>query len=171
MKRLRLAADFKGASSTFHWHSVLPLFTLCLLVLPSVMACTSTSMAPSKDELLFGTWVDKELIGSQLECKFVYQPDGRSFAWHHGRLPEQPNNVEGRFTIEKKWRDSQGNTWYRVAAATCLVPYMDSKATKTYGLVEVHPDGRTLEGEWSTVGFPSEFGALGNYHYVYHREE
>jgi hypothetical protein len=171
MKRPHVAADFKGTSATFHWYSVLPLFTLCLLVLPLVVACTSTSMAPGKDEIMFGTWVDKELIGSQLECKFVYQPDGRSFGWNNGRLPEQPNNTEGRFTIEKKWRDTQGNTWYRVASAGCIVPYMDSKATKEYGLVEVHPDGKTLEGEWSTEDFPSEFGALGNYHYVYHREE
>ena len=62
--------------------------------------------------------------------------------------------------IEKKWRDSRGNIWYRVASAHCLVPYMDSKATKEYALVEVHSDGKTLEGEWSTVDFPSEFGAL-----------
>ncbi len=171
MKRPRVAADSKGTSATFGWYAVLPLFTLCLLVLPLVMACTSTSMAPSKDELLFGTWVNKELIGSQLVCKFVYQPNGRSISWADGRLPEQPNNYEGRFTINKKWLDSQGNTWYRVAGAACIVPYMDSKTTKEYGLVKVHSDGKTLEGEWSTVDFPSEFGARGSYHYVYRREE
>jgi hypothetical protein len=135
------------------------------------MACTSTSVAPSKNELLFGTWVDKELIGSQLVCKVVYQPDGRSFTWDAMRLPEQPNTNEGRFTIEKKWRNSQGSTWYRVASAGCIVPYMESKTMREYGLVEVHSDGKTLEGEWSTVDFPSEFGALGSYHYVYRREE
>jgi hypothetical protein len=171
MKSSRAADDFKGTSATFCWCSILPLFMLCLLVLPLVLACTSTSTAPGKDELLFGTWVDKELIGSQLVCKFVYQPDGKSFTWGDGRLPEQPNNFEGRFTIQKKWLDSRGNTWYRVAGAGCLVPYMDSKTSKDYGLVEVHSDGKTLEGEWSTEDFPSEFGALGNYHYVYHREE
>jgi hypothetical protein len=162
-------ADLKGRAAT--WHSVLSLFALSLLVLPLVMACTSAPMAPGKDELLFGTWVNKELIGSQLVCKFVYQTDGKTFSWVDGRLPDQPNNSEGRFTIEKKRRDSGGNIWYRVASAHSLVPYMDSKATKEYALVEVHSDGKTLEGEWSTLDFPPEFGALGNYHYVFSRVE
>ena len=171
MEKQQVVANLKGKTVTSRWHSVLWLFTLSLLVLPFVVACASTPTGPGKDELLFGTWVNQELVGSQLECKFIYQPEGKTLGWVDGRLPDQPNNSEGRFTIEKKWRDSKGNIWYRVPSSHCLVPYMDSKATKEYGLVEVHSDGKTLEGEWSTLDFPSEFGALGNYHYIYHREE
>jgi hypothetical protein len=171
MKQRRGAGGWGFTAAPIHWQSVLPLAALCLLAVPLVIGCASSPAARGGAEPLFGTWVDQELMGSQLEYKFIYQSDGKSFGWNSGTPPEQPNNSEGRFTIEKKWIDSQGNTWYRVAGASCLVPYMESKVIKEYGLVKVHSDGMILEGEWSTVDFPSEFGALGNYHYIYHREE
>ena len=90
--------------------------------------------------------------------------------WEKGKPSDQPNNYEGRFAIEKKWVDSEGNIWYRSAEKVCIAPYSEAKAIREYGLIKVHVAGNVLEGEWSTVDFPSEFRALGNKHYIYYRE-
>ena len=147
------------------------LFGICLLVPLFVIACASASGTASRSELLFGTWLNKEYVNSYWVCKFIYQPDGKSFEWGDGTLPDQPNNMEGRFSIEKKWLDSQGNTWYRIAGKDSIVPYSEAKAMKDYGLIKISSAGKVLDGEWSAVDFPSQFGALGNYHFVYNREQ
>jgi hypothetical protein len=146
----------------------LPMIGICILIMITPASCVSPPQTPAKDEPLFGTWFAKELVGTQLACKFSYRPDGTTIEWTAGRLPDQPNNYEGRFSIAKKWRDSKGNSWYKVSARSCMVPYVESKTTEMYALVEVHVDGRVLEGEWSTTDFPPEFGA--HYHYVFQRE-
>ena len=73
------------------------LFSICLLVPLFVRACASGSGTASRTELLFGTWLNKEYVNSYWVCKFIYQPDGKNFAWDSGTLPDQPNNEEGRF--------------------------------------------------------------------------
>lgn len=147
------------------------LLSLCLLVPLLVIACASASGTASRSELLFGTWVNKEYVNSMWLCKFTLQPDGKMFEWADGISPDQPNNLEGRFTIEKKWLDSRGNTWYRIAGKGSFVPYSDAKAEKHYSLIKISSAGKVLDDEWSTVDFPSQFGALGSHHFVCNREQ
>jgi len=151
-----------------HLSAALLTIGICILLTLMAAGCASLSQTPTKDEPLFGTWFAKDLVGTQLASKFSYRPDGTTVEWTAGRLPDQPNNYEGRFSVAKKWRDSKGNSWYEVSSRGCIAPYMEQKATKMYALVEVHVDGKVLEGEWSTTDFPQEFGS--HYHYVFQRE-
>ena len=148
-----------------------PALTFCCLFSLLTASCASTSETAGKSELLYGTWANKEYVGTYWVCRFVYQQDGKYLVWGDGTPPDKPNNVEGRFTIDKKWGDSKGNTWYRVAGKWSFAPYSESKATKDYGLIKISSAGKVLDGEWSTVDFPTEWGSLGSAHFVYYREE
>jgi len=121
-------------------------------------------------EPLHATWTNKDYEHSYWTWRFTYKPDGSSEGWSTGRPLAQPANDEGRYRIEKKWSDSEGNAWYRIAGKGCIAPYSDLKATKDYGLVKIHASGKVLEGEWSSVDFPTGFGALGNKHFTFYRE-
>jgi hypothetical protein len=139
-----------------------------LLSTVAVVALSMIACAPR--EPLHGTWANQDYQHGYWTWRFIYGPDGVSRGWDTGVPSDQPNNGEGRYSIDKKWTDSEGNTWYRIAGKGCIAPYSEAKATRDYGLVKIDVSGKMLEGEWSSVDFPSEFGALGNKHFTYSRE-
>ena len=141
------------------------------VVLLATFSLGVSAQTVQSNEPLYGTWVNKEYTGApNWDWKFIYQSDGKSFGWFSGKPADQPSSTEGRFIVDRKWQDAEGSTWYRVAEKSCIASYSEAKARRFYGLVKVLATGETLEVEWSTVAFPSEFGALGGKHYVYHRE-
>jgi hypothetical protein len=104
--------------------------TFCCLFSLLTTACASSSETAGKSELLYGTWANKEYVGTYWVNRFVYQQDGKSLVWVEGTPPDKPNNVEGRFTIDKKWGDSKGNTWYRVAGKAAMLPIRNRRQRK-----------------------------------------
>ncbi len=143
---------------------------LFTLLSTAAFAQSSEGVVGSANEPLFGTWMNKEYTNTVHDWRIIYQSDGKAFYWFNGKPADQPSSGEGRIVIDKKWQDSEGNIWYRVAEKVCIGPYSDTKAQRYYGLVKMHPAADALEGEWSTVDFPEEFGALGGKHYTYYRE-
>jgi hypothetical protein len=142
---------------------------MCILF-ALMIGCASTPRVGKGQEPIFGTWVNNEYKSGYWIWRFIYQPNGQSLTWSNGQPADQPNNYEGRFTIDKKWVDSEGNTWYRWAEKGCLAPYSEEKANMDYGLIKVRVEGNVLEGEWSTVDSPSEFGARGSQHFIFYRQ-
>jgi hypothetical protein len=125
----------------------------------SLLIVVMAGCAPRSSEPLYGTWFNKEFVGTITSCKFIYGSDGKLADWAMGRLPSQPYNWESRFAIDREWRDPEGNTWYRVASRGCHAPSSpDAKTMPRYALIEVHADGKVLEGEWDGTTFPSTFG-------------
>jgi hypothetical protein len=147
-----------------------PLAIFLPILLALTMSCAQMPQGGNGREPMFGTWANKEYMSSYWVWKFVYQPDGRALNWHNGKPSDQPNNGEGRFTIERKWVDSEGNTWYRIAEEVCIAPYSEAKARREYALIKIRVTGNVLEGEWSTLDFPAEFGAFGSKHFVFYRQ-
>jgi hypothetical protein len=147
-----------------------PVVIFMCILFALMIGCASTPIAGKDQEPIFGTWANNEYMSGYWVWRFIYQPNGQVLTWSNGKLADQPNNYEGRFTIDKKWVDSEGNTWYRSAEKVCIAPYSEGKAIKEYGLIKVRVAGSVLEGEWSTVDFPKEFGALGNQHFLFYRQ-
>jgi hypothetical protein len=132
-----------------------------------MIGCSSIPTAEKGRDPLYGTWENEEYSSGYWVWRFIYQPDGLTTSWDNGKPADEPNTYEGRFTIDKRWIDSKGNTWYRMAERVCIVPYSEDKTRREYGLIKVSADGNILESEWSTVDFPPEFGA--HVHYVFYR--
>jgi hypothetical protein len=132
--------------------------------------CYAQQSGSAKSEVFYGMWENADYFHSQWVWKFEYRDDGSEVLWENVKDREQPNNMEGRFTIEKKWTDSNGNHWYRTIEHSCYIPYSKKKTHTEYGLIKIDASGKTLEGEWSGMGSPEVFGALGNKHFTYYKQ-
>ena len=134
-----------------------------------MISCSSIPLEKGKDPI-YGTWRNTEYLKGNWVWRFTYEPDGLTRSWDNAKPADQPSTYEGQFTIEKKWTDAKGNTWYRTAERVCLAPYSELKTRREYGLIKVSFEGNILEGEWSSLDSPKEFGALGNVHFGFSRQ-
>lgn len=142
---------------------------LCILAL-FALGCATTMSAPGGVEKLHGTWANKEYFGSYWTHTFTMYPDGRELWWDQSNVSDPTG--ESRFVIDEKWVDGQGNTWYRLTERGSYLPYNEevARANAVYSLLRIDASGKILEGEWSKLASPKEFGALGNTHFVYFRQ-
>ena len=113
------------------------------------------SLSPRGAERLAGTWTmpARQLSG----CDFIQ-------AWNENgtgatatvALPEVPM-ARCRFVIEKKWKDSQGYTWYHILARWTGMPFL------LYTVIRLNPSGTAYELTDSPLGYPAGFrGPLGD---------
>jgi hypothetical protein len=142
---------------------------ICLFPL-LVLTCVGAPQAGAGPEKLIGTWINMEFFGTFFSWKLTYDSLGK--ALNYKEKEGDPPSEEGRYTIEKRWIDSQGNTWYHIRSKWGYLPYNEAAASGNhwYTLSKISADGSVLEYEESMIDYPSEFGALGGRHFVRHRE-
>ena len=56
-----------------------------------------------------------------------------------------------RYVIDRRWRDSQGYTWYHIRARWSGMPFL------LYTLIRLHPSGTSCEAVDSPMGYPVDF--------------
>ena len=120
-------------------------------------------------EKLYGTWrrpdpaaVSPEVLQAWSEVAAGYitfpeLPDNR-YAWNEdgtghmalAALPDVPAQ-KCRFTIDGKWTDSDGYTWYRIQARWSGMPFL------LYTVIRLHPSGNLYEVTDSPLGYPDGF--------------
>jgi hypothetical protein len=135
-----------------------------------VLTCASAPQTGAGPEKLVGTWMNKEFFGTYFSWKLTYDSQGK--ALNYRGKEEDPPSEEGRYTIEKRWIDSHGSTWYHIRSKWGYLPYNEAAASANhwYTLAKIGADGSVLEYEESMIDYPSEFGALGGRHFVMNRE-
>lgn len=141
---------------------------ICCLLPILIAACVSGPAAGGPDKL-HGRWTNQDYVGTYWTHTFTWYPDGRSI-WFEGNDIDRPTG-EGRFDIDRRWVDREGYTWYRLVERGSYDTYNEevARANKGYTLVRINPDGNVAEMEGNPANWPSEFGALGGYHFVYYR--
>lgn len=135
-------------------------FGLSLVFLLAAMAC-----AAQEAEGLYGTWLNTSGHGGY---KFALFPDGTATYVNS----DSSIKSEGRFVIEKKWTDADGNIWYMTSETWHIAPYQELGAISHYVLSKLDSSGQTLEAQGSMYGYPDEFfGPLGmGSHQLYQRQ-
>jgi beta-lactamase regulating signal transducer with metallopeptidase domain len=143
-------------------------FFCCLLPL---MAVTLTGAPAAGTERLVGTWSNTRYFGTYWTHSYTMGRGGK-MTWNDFSNDEVPTG-EARYLIDRQWEDSQGAAWYFLTAKSSYLPYNEevAAATISYSLVRVDPSGDRMDMETSLMSWPQEFGALGNFHYVYFREQ
>ena len=125
-----------------------------------VIACNA-----EKAEKIYGTWVN---MGGSGDYKFVFNPDGTgTYINRDGSIKD-----ESRFTIDQKWVDSEGNTWYTIKAKWHTAPFREEGAIVWYSLHKIDPTGKTREVDNSMKDYPKEFyGPVGmGGHQIFQRQ-
>jgi len=127
---------------------------LCLAALIVIGSCATTQ---NPDKMVFerfcGTWANENYSRvSGLGAKWIYNPDG-TFLSYSDVLDIGVGGTAyvGTYTVEKRWTDSEGNSWYNVIA------YFQLKDMATwYLLFKLDKYNAVLEVEYSNIDFPTE---------------
>lgn len=101
-------------------------------------------MNPSEE--LYGTWVNTDYnTVSGVAAKRIFTPDG---TWAKYKTVDTEVWESGTFTVTHKWRDHEGNIWYKLIA-------LHPRTGKYYFLAKVSNSGTTLECASSIFDYPA----------------
>jgi hypothetical protein len=102
-----------------------------LYISPPVKLTADDAISPDG---LYGIWV-------QGDEKYDMRQDGTILYWEKSKSPIR----EGRFVIEKIWKDADGKTWFHLKEKWSEIPYDEKKTTTWYITIIVAADGRTSD--------------------------
>ena len=112
-------------------------------------------------ETLWGTWADDTASSGQY--KLEIDPDGTMLEFI--KESDQPYR-EGRYSIESKWTDDVGNTYYQCNSRWGLYPFDEAKAFARYFLLfKVDASDDSMQSLWSARRYPdiAEIAAQSGY--------
>jgi len=124
---------------------------------------------PTKNEVLYGTWINKDYKGPQPLPKRIYYPVG-IFELLPDKTSTKPD-WQGTYRIIDKWSDSEGNVWYKITSKCCKTGL---RAKKSYALYKISKSGSVCEHVSSFYEYPKKVDPKiepGEGHYrIYYRE-
>jgi len=132
----------------------LMLFCVLSLLIFSILASCATMKSP--DEMTYerfcGTWAnsayEKGAGDVTPAAKLIYNPDG---TWlRYQRIDYAGPAVFGYYTVEKRWTDSQGNSWY------LFETNMTQTQRKFYNLSKLDKSNSVWEIQSSNIDYPTE---------------
>ena len=128
------------------------LVSILILVLAVMVIAGSCATMKSPDKMVYerfcGTWVNTEYEGKEYPAvKEIYNPDGTLTAYSH--LHDTGTYGYAFYTVEKRWTDSEGNSWYHVKIKYPLV----TTAT-VYQLCKLDKYNTILEYNYSGTKYP-----------------
>jgi hypothetical protein len=144
--------------------------TVILVAMVLIASCATRPYVPTEDETLYGIWVNEEYNeDNTTNAMYIYYGDGRGKSYKKTTDPEPRS--ECRFTIEEKWTDKEGNTYYRILAKWANPPYEELYATPWYLLVKIHVSGDVMETVASRDKYHEEITQSNLYWYMIHHRQ
>lgn len=140
--------------------------TAARVVVAAVLCCLLALVAMSGasvpgDRPLVGSWYNP---GGPSMHELTWTADGRVFLYFR-RAAATPSLV-GRYTIETRWVDAEGCTWYHVVEHLSPPPYREGLKWPSYVVVRIDPEGTRLEYNGSPLGYAEKL-TVGWYHVLY----
>ena len=128
---------------------------ILILVLAVLIITGSCARMKSPDKMTYerfcGTWVNTEYEGKEAPpVKQIFNPDGTCTTYSH--LHETSTWRRATYTVEKRWTDSEGNSWYHFK-----IEWPFSKTTE-YLLFKLGRYNSILEYNRSGTVYPTEIG-------------
>jgi len=129
---------------------------LCLAVLIILGSC-STMKSPDKMtyERFCGTWANEDYepkpgLTTPSFAKWIFNPDGTFLGYRH--LIETGPTEIGTYIVEKRWADSDNNSWYHIKTYWPL----SGQGSYRYELWKLDKNNAVLEMNTSNNDYPSE---------------
>ena len=113
------------------------------------------------EQPLVGSWVNPASVRI---VRQIWTADGRVFDYY-GKGTTVPS-VMGRYTIEKKWLDEEGSTWYHLVTRRSPAPYRKALCKTKYTVIKIDPEGTRQEHNHSPYGYAEKL-TLGEYAVLY----
>jgi hypothetical protein len=136
----------------------LVLFIAVLIVVGNI-ASGQDAYVVKEDEELFGTWVNPEYDGRGKYARIVMEYIN---TWDEYLLTSSEAPVlYGEFTINEKWKDTDGNTFYKIIVTASGPPY--------YVFLRIDEAGKVYEDVWSTSDMPTHIDPKDERYRIYYR--
>jgi len=129
------------------------LISSVLLFIISLGVIAQDKYIPKENEELYGTWTNEQYsdsISYQAQ-KMVVTADG--YGWYH-MISDSVTYEEGRYEIDSKWTDAEGNIWYRIF---CTATTGNWKDYKGQWLIELSKSATVWECTWTFLSPSVEF--------------
>ena len=140
----------------------------CILLFGAALillgACAAGKYVAKANEELYGTWTNEKNSGDKYHPqKVVVTPDGYT---GYSKISDSVPLFDWRLKIDSKWKDSDGNIWYKVLG-TGAGAYEGEKSQELYKLSE---SGTVMERafkivvEYSPANYPEK---IDSHEYTY----
>ena len=128
------------------------ILVLAVMIITGSCATIMKTTEKMTYEKFCGTWVNTEYDGKyEPPVKEIYNPDGTMT--YYALLHDTSTWRRATSTFEKRWTDSESNSWYHVKGKTPLVP------TETwYFLFKLDKYNTILEYNYSGYAYPADVG-------------
>jgi len=124
-------------------------------------------VSASDIEVLYGTWANEEY--ENYYGKYIYNSDGTGL--HYSRATLKNPDLECRFTIEERWTDRNGCTYYKILFQWGSYPYDESTPKKTWFIViKIDPSGNVMETVGTKFQYPEEISPLDGSYMIHYRQ-
>lgn len=142
-------------------------FALILTLVSAVLIVANGNAVGQDDyvvkenEELFGTWINTD-YDDNWRCGKIVLTSNKiydEYAWSYGELPGQ----KCEFTINDKWADSDGNTFYKLTLTT--------SGRTIFMISKINENGNIYEDVWSTIKMPTEIDTENVNYRIYYRQE
>lgn len=156
-ERVKKVLSLKPGRRPFGTRGLVRVLAICLACVVPILALTAQTK-PAKDPLP-GTWVNEEYGTSKgMSQRFVIFPDGREL--HYMMMTDKEPWYEYKSVIEAKWRDAEGNFWYKSRFMGWYygfpAPSEETCGDKGYALVWINASGTTMEAVQAGARYPDE---------------
>jgi hypothetical protein len=113
-----------------------------------------------------GTWINEEYNSSWKHAKLIMYPDGKINRYN--RTSDSGIYESGSYIIVDKWKDSEGNRWYKMHIWSGEVV---EGHPAYYELDKLSDSGKVWE--WVLLGeeFPAEMDENHLWYHIYYRQE
>ena len=102
---------------------------------------------PKSNEEIYGTWINEDLIPQKIGQKRIY------YYWSYGEtyreLSSETPAMKWTFTIVNKWKDSEGNVWYKYFIRDNEFIYIE------YWITKISNNGTVFESVCNVGEFPT----------------
>jgi beta-lactamase regulating signal transducer with metallopeptidase domain len=161
-ERVRTVLAFRRGSLSRPFRTAGVALTILFCCLLPLLAVAGASVPG--DRTLAGSWSDPQFPDSFY--RYTWTADGRLFM--DTRQDSAAPSYVGRYTIEEKRTDEEGNTWYHVMTQLSPAPYREALGCPMYWVIKIDPEGRKLECSQWPYGYPEELTF--RCYQVFHRE-
>jgi len=122
----------------------------CLGFLVLLAGLPAAAQEEYHTETLWGTWADE--TASSGTYKIVIARDGKMLDYI--KESDEPYR-EGRYSIEKKWTDDVGNTYYQCYTRWSFYPFDEAKAFARYFILfKIDATDDAMQSLWSARRYP-----------------
>ena len=127
----------------------------------SIFFLLFTSITFAESDELYGTWVNMDYKWGRPPQKLIFKSDGtfESFVNADSKAP----TLQGTNLIEKKWKDSEGNVWFKNK-------WSGNWGESAYELAKISNSGNTYEYVFSNDEYPKEIDPKHENYRIYTRE-